>query len=362
MEGLVANNQETELTCIDLFAGIGGMRLGFNGPCVFSSEIDLKALACYMTNFGREHRLAGDITQVDATSIPNHDVLMAGFPCQPFSVASHTKHGFQDKTRGTLFFEICRILEKKQPSAFLLENVPNLYNHCGGQTFDTIKAFLTELGYKIYWDIISSEHWVPQKRKRLYIIGFLNHEHRPELLYDGVPLFGPTLGSILETNVPSRYTLTDGMWQFLQKRQEKMQSAKTNEKFNCFNVYGPNDVVGTLLASDDGRHYLVKQGNFTNYNLCGPDDVAPTLLSRYYKDGRERIIKQLGNPRRLTPRECARLMGFPESFKIYPSDAVAYKQFGNAVVVPVIAHISKYIRTVLGGLSDQQSRNNSQGQ
>lgn len=298
---------------IDLFAGIGGIRLAFEsvgGECVFSSEINPFACQTYEANHG--DKPAGDITQVDESDIPDHDVLVAGFPCQPFSIAGVSKkkslnreHGFRDKTQGTLFFDISRIISRKKPAAFLLENVKNLVSHDGGKTFETILDVLEEEGYHVHWKVIDARHVVPQHRERIYIVGF-----RDNIAFS-FPDFRnrePVLGDILEQRVDEKYTLTNKLWEYLQKYAEKHR----------------------------------EKGNGFGFGLFGKDDVARTLSARYYKDGSEILVKQKNkNPRRLTPKECARLMGFPDSFRQVVSDTQAYKQFGNSVVVPVVKKIAE---------------------
>jgi len=309
-------NSKSSFTFIDLFAGIGGFRLGCEragGKCVFSSEWDKWAQETYRANFGETP--AGDITKVPASEIPDHDILTAGFPCQPFSIAGVTKHnalgnahGFEHTTQGTLFFDVARIIAEKRPKAFVLENVKNLRGHDKGKTFRVIMETLKdELGYFVYDKTIDARTVVPQHRERIYIVGF--REPRmfefPEL-YD----LRPRISDILEKNVDEKYTLTDHLWEYLQNYARKHRA----------------------------------KGNGFGYGLVDLDGISRTLSARYYKDGAEILIPQPGkNPRRLTPRECARLMGFPESFQIVVSDTRAYKQFGNSVVVPVIEAIAKEI-------------------
>jgi DNA (cytosine-5)-methyltransferase 1 len=315
---------------IDLFAGIGGLRIGFQGiggHCVFTSEWDRYANETYVRNFRDNHPVNGDIREFSENPalIPEHDVLLAGFPCQPFSIAGVSKknslgrpHGFLCDTQGTLFFDTARIIKYHRPAAFVLENVKNLERHDGGQTFRTIMNVLkNELGYHVQSRVISSASWVPQKRERVFIVGFrdandfnLNHIEIPSLEE------GPKLGSILEhpDDVDLKYTLTPKLWQYLQDYKAKHSA----------------------------------QGNGFGYGLFGPDDVTRTLSARYYKDGSEILVKQNGNrPRRLTPRECARLMGFERGdrkWHIPVSDTQAYRQFGNAVVVPVIEFLAEEIK------------------
>lgn len=316
---------------IDLFAGIGGTRLGLEKArckCVFSSEWDKYCQITYEANF-REKPL-GDIREIPSESIPDHDILVAGFPCQPFSISGVSKkialgrpHGFDDPTQGTLFFEIKRVLRDKQPQAFLLENVKNLKSHNKKNTYKVISDVLvSELGYTVYDTVIDADSYVPQHRERIYIVGFKNPIDFtfPKNDVDVKPKFK----DILEENVPDKYTLTDHLWDYLQQYQRKHK-----EKGNGFG-YGLTDLHGR----------------------------ARTLSARYYKDGSEILVPQQGkNPRRLTPRECARLMAFPEDFEIPVSDTQAYKQFGNSVVIPVIHMIAKEI---VSNLKAQVNKSNFQ--
>ncbi|MDI9497597.1 MAG: DNA (cytosine-5-)-methyltransferase [Bacillota bacterium] len=307
---------------IDLFAGIGGMRIGFErhgAKCVFTSEWDKFCQKTYFANFAEMPY--GDITKIDASAIPDHDILVAGFPCQPFSIAGVSKKnslgretGFLDKTQGTLFFDIARILQAKRPKAFLLENVKNLVSHDRGNTWKVIEATLRDLGYTIFSEVLDGQDFVPQHRERIFITGFDMNRYGSdvEFTYDlNKPKAQPQLHQILEPLVESKYTLSDSLWTYLQEYAEKHR-----KKGNGFG-YGRPD-------------------------LRGP---SRTLSARYYKDGSEILIDQgrQMNPRRLTPRECARLQGFPENFKIVVSDTQAYKQFGNSVVVPLISEIARNI-------------------
>ena len=333
---------------IDLFAGIGGLRLGFQragGSCVFSSEWDKHSRETYVANFGDDHEVAGDITKIHAAEIPDHDVLLAGFPCQPFSLAGVSKknslgrsHGFADEAQGTLFFDVARIIEYHQPAAFLLENVKNLRNHDKGRTFQTIlKALVDELGYSVQWRIINAKSFVPQSRERIFIVGFRQEcgfdfdaldmpdpESAPQLgdiLHpeDGseAPEAPYTLGSL--AGVSPRYTLTPNLWTYLQKYALKHRA----------------------------------KGNGFGFGLVGPNDVTRTLSARYYKDGAEILVDrgQGQCPRRLTPRECSRLMGFDapsrSDWEIPVSDTQAYRQFGNAVVPPVTEAIAVHMVAAL---------------
>lgn len=303
-------------TFIDLFAGIGGARLGLEkagGVCVFSSEWNPFAAKTYRENFGEVPR--GDIRQIPASEIPEHEVLSAGFPCQPFSIAGVSKKralamptGFEDKVQGTLFFEIARILRTKKPKAFILENVKHLLHYDNGATFATILATLTGLGYSVTYRVVDARLIVPQHRERVFIVGFRTDLKLPEFVVPEPKDRHPTLRSILEPNPDPKYTLTDHLWTYLKDYAEKHKRA----------------------------------GNGFGYGLAPLGGVSRTLSARYYKDGAEVLIPQPGrNPRRLTPRECARLMGFPDSFKIPVSDTQAYKQFGNAVVPGLVEEIGR---------------------
>lgn len=330
---------------IDLFAGIGGLRRGFDaigGRCVFTSEWNPYARQTYLANYhdGAGHVMAGDITATDAADIPEHDILLAGFPCQPFSIAGVSKknalgrkHGFACEAQGTLFFDVARIIAHHRPRIILLENVKNLVSHDKGNTFRVIRDTLENtLGYQVHFKVIDARRFVPQHRERIFIVGFRD---KNDFSFDDLVLpdllSGPKLKAILHPEngseapdghfttgkraaVAGKYTLTDRLWAYLQGYAEKHRTA----------------------------------GNGFGFGLCGPDDVARTLSARYYKDGSEILIRQRGkNPRRLTPRECARLMGFDKplqsSFRIPVSDTQAYKQFGNAVVVPVVEAVARHM-------------------
>jgi len=306
---------------IDLFAGIGGMRLAYESAgahCVYSNEWNKYSQQTYYANFGVQPD--GDITKVDAASIPDHDILVAGFPCQPFSIAGVSKKqslgratGFEDKTQGTLFFDICRILKTKRPKAFMLENVKNLCSHDRGRTFKVIQESLSELNYKIFFQILDGKHYVPQHRERIVIVGFDTERYGDDIdfKFDLTPLDPlPVVRDILESNVDNKYTLSDKLWVYLQNYAAKHREA----------------------------------GNGFGFGIAPLDGVTRTISARYYKDGSEILIAQEGkNPRRLTPRECARLQGFPDSFKIPVSDTQAYKQFGNSVVVPLMGEVAKLV-------------------
>ena len=331
-------------TFVDLFAGIGGMRLAFEsigGRCVFTSEWNPFAQKTYAANFaptsnGHAHPIAGDIRQVREDDVPEHDLLVAGFPCQPFSIAGVSKknalgrpHGFACATQGTLFFDVARIVASRRPRAFLLENVKNLISHDRGRTFRVIRQTLEEeLDYQISFRVLDAAHFLPQHRERILIAGF-RQATRFSLDELRLPGEGPRLASILHpengsevpedpyTLAPSaavnpKYALTDHLWRYLQNYAAKHRAA----------------------------------GNGFGYGLVDGDSIARTLSARYYKDGSEILVSRgpRRTPRRLTPRECARLMGFPETFRIPVSDTQAYKQFGNSVAVPVIAAVAAAMR------------------
>lgn len=328
-------------TFVDLFAGIGGTRLGFEsagGRCVFTAEWDRFARQTYEANFPPDcrHVFATDITQVEATSVPDHDVLLAGFPCQPFSLAGVSKknslgraHGFLDETQGTLFFDIARILEAKRPRAFMLENVKNLVGHDRGRTFSVIRRTLEdELGYVVAHRVIDARSWVPQHRERILIVGFDPAAVGRSMPFDFdrvlIPEHGPTLASILHETTPgeghevidAKYTLSDHLWRYLRDYAEKHR----------------------------------ERGNGFGFGLVDSSSVARTLSARYHKDGSEILVDRGRgrNPRRLTPRECARLMGFSSEnlpdgrdWVIPVSDTQAYRQFGNSIVVPMVRAVAE---------------------
>lgn len=345
-----ARENKPKFRFVDLFAGIGGLRRGFEplgGKCVFTSEWDRYAQKTYLANFACDHEFAGDITKVAVADIPEHDVLLAGFPCQPFSIAGVSKknalgraHGFACEAQGTLFFDVARIIKHHQPRAFLLENVKNLVNHDRGRTFEVIQRVLKiELGYEIHKRVINAKSYVPQNRERIFIVGF---RERTEFDFHKLvvpdPLHGPRLTTILHATdgsdprdrryltrtgqVLDKYTLTDHLWKYLREYAAKHQ----------------------------------QRGNGFGFGLVGPDNVTRTLSARYYKDGSEILVEQAGKaPRRLTPRECARLMGFEDvgkaDFEIPVSDTQAYRQFGNAVVVPVAKAVAKHMAPYLADKS-----------
>lgn len=316
-----------QYTFIDLFAGIGGMHIAYEtagAQCVYANEWNKYSQQTYYANFGIQPD--GDITQVAASAIPDHDILVAGFPCQPFSIAGVSKKqslgratGFEDKTQGTLFFDICRILKKKRPKAFMLENVKNLCSHDRGRTFKVIEESLAELNYKVFYQILDGKEYVPQHRERIVIVGFDKERYGEDIDFKFDLALGtkPVVKDILEENVSDKYTLSDKLWLYLQNYAAKHKAA----------------------------------GNGFGYGIAPLDGITRTISARYYKDGSEILIAQEGkNPRRLTPRECARLQGFPDWFKIPVSDTQAYKQFGNSVVVPLMAEIAKVVVAKLNEL------------
>ncbi|MBX3069092.1 MAG: DNA (cytosine-5-)-methyltransferase [Thermomicrobiales bacterium] len=350
--GSVVGPTPTQFTFIDLFAGIGGIRLAFEkagGQCVFTSEWNPWARKTYEANFGIEDTFFGDIVAISDADIPDHDVLLAGFPCQPFSIAGVSKknalgvpHGFECTTQGTLFFEIQRIIAAKQPKAFLLENVKNLLSHDGGNTFRVIRHVLKEeLGYNLFVDVLDAKPFVPQHRERIIIIGFKDHEVNFDFGAMNLPSQSPTLTTVLhsedgseaeerpytlgaQAKVNPKYVLSDRLWSYLQAYAEKHKAA----------------------------------GNGFGYGLVTKDDTTRTLSARYYKDGSEILVSRGSrrNPRRLTPRECARLMGFPKDFVIPVSDTQAYKQFGNSVVVPLMDEVARVMVSQMLGLESVSNR------
>lgn len=308
---------------IDLFAGIGGIRLAYQkvgGKCVFSSEYNKFAKVTYEANFGEVP--FGDITKIDEKSIPDHDVLLAGFPCQPFSIAGVSKkislgkqHGFLDETQGTLFFDIARILKEKKPKAFMLENVKNLVSHDKGRTFEVIYNTLDELGYSVHFRVLDGRHFVPQHRERIIIVGFDRDVFKGQENFEfpDPPKSQKTISKILMEEPEAKYTLSDKLWDYLQEYAAKHKA----------------------------------KGNGFGFGLADLDGVSRTLSARYYKDGSEILIPQDGiNPRRLTPRECARIQGFPDEFLIPVSDNQAYRQFGNSVVTPLMHAVAKQVTKV----------------
>jgi len=314
--------KKSSLKIIDLFAGIGGIRIGFENfgaECIFTSEWDKSAQKTYQANF--EEFPNGDITKIKPEEIPSFDSLLAGFPCQPFSQAGK-KLGLAD-TRGTLFFDIAKIVEYHRPSVIFLENVKRFKSHDGGKTFETIKNILEGLGYEIHAKVLNAKDFgVPQNRERIYIIGFLGKTN----FTFPTPIKKKTrLGDILEKNVDPKYTLSDKLWAGHQRRKKEH-----HEKGNGF-----------------GYSLFNENSEYTN-----------TISARYYKDGSEILIEQEGkNPRKLTPREAARLQGYPDSFKITVSDTQAYKQFGNSVAIPVIKALAKEVIKSFMQLEKKSTKN-----
>ncbi|MPM56241.1 DNA-cytosine methyltransferase [bioreactor metagenome] len=306
---------------IDLFAGIGGMRLAFEacgGKCLYTSEWDRYCKKTYFDNFGDIPD--GDITKVNEIDIPDHDILVAGFPCQPFSIAGVSKKnsmgratGFLDRTQGTLFFDVVRILNSKRPKAFLLENVKNLKSHDKGNTWKVIMETLKELNYEVFFAVLDGQEYVPQHRERVFIVGFDKERYQSDIQFSfnlNRPDRKMVFKDILEKNVDAKYTLSDQLWQYLQDYALKHKA----------------------------------KGNGFGFGLVDLEGISRTLSARYYKDGSEILIPQEGrNPRRLTPRECARLQGYSDDFVISVSNTQAYKQFGNSVVVPLIKAIAEQI-------------------
>lgn len=326
-----------QFTFIDLFAGIGGFRIGMTmngGRCVFTSEWDKYSQKTYSHWFG-ETEIHGDINKVEPASIPDHDILCAGFPCQPFSIAGVSKknsmgrvHGFQCEKQGNLFFRICDIVDAKRPPVLFLENVKNLRSHDKGKTWAIIKSELESRNYKVFDKTVDAKAWVPQHRERIFIVCFDRaiFGDQPPFEFPQQPdMPQPLLGDILESSPPKKYTLSDNLWVYLQGYAKKHQ----------------------------------EKGNGFGFGLVGPEDTTRTLSARYYKDGSEILIRQgkKQNPRRLTHREAARLMGYTDryarafghenGFPVVVSDTQAYKQFGNSVVPPVIEAVAKQIVDVI---------------
>ena len=323
---------------IDLFAGIGGFRIPLEklgGDCVFSSEIDKYSQKTYKAWFGETPH--GDITQIRPAEIPTHDILAAGFPCQPFSIAGVSKknslgqaHGFMCQAQGTLFFNVASIIEIKRPAIAILENVKNLQSHDKGRTWQVIKGTLEDLDYKVFHKVIDAAHLVPQHRERVYIVCF-----NREVFGNEIPFSFPTspvgprpkLRDILEPKPDKKYTLTDHLWNYLQEYAKRHQ----------------------------------EKGNGFGFGLPDLDGITRTLSARYYKDGSEILINQgkNKNPRRLTPKECLRLMGFPEhlELKIAVSDTQAYRQFGNAIVPKVAEAVIKQVLLVMRWELIRRNRN-----
>lgn len=317
---------EIPFSFIDLFAGIGGFRIGLQnigGKCVFTSEYDPHAQKTYRAWFGDSPH--GDIRDISPKDIPDHDLLAAGFPCQPFSIAGVSKkqslgreHGFKDKTQGTLFFYVLKIVEEKRPPVLFLENVKNLLSHDKKKTWTVIYKSLEELGYSVFFKVIDAKAYVPQHRERICIVCFDNNVfgENPPFEFPRLPEGEPHLiKNILEANPDPKYTLTDHLWKYLQDYAE--------------------------------RHR--QKGNGFGYGLVDLNGISRTISARYYKDGAEILIPQGKgkNPRRLTPGEAAKLMGFMDDLPIVVSDTQAYKQFGNAIVPLMVEDVGRQILKVL---------------
>ncbi len=351
------SSENADFTFIDLFAGIGGIRMGFEkngGQCVFTSEWDKYAVKTYCENFSINHSITGDITRVEEDSIPDHDVLLAGFPCQPFSIAGVSKknslgraHGFACKTQGTLFFDIARIIKKKNPKAFLLENVKNLMSHDKGRTFEIIKETLeSELGYFIYPKVIDAKGFVPQHRERIYIVGFREDTDFSWSAFRQPEADAVKMGDILHPQDGSEDASMETLTNYISGKKGRVR-----EKYIL------SDKLWAYLRKYAAKHK--EKGNGFGYGLVTKKSIARTLSARYYKDGSEILVSRgRGNPRRLTPRECARLMGYDKPgealFKIPVSDTQAYKQFGNSVVVPVITEIARIMKPHVMRLRDEE--------
>ena len=316
--------EKPKFTFIDLFAGMGGFRLAMQaqgGKCIFSSEWKQYAQKTYMANFG--DMPFGDITKEETKSfIPERfDVLCAGFPCQPFSIAGVSKKnslgretGFKDKTQGTLFFDVADIISRHRPKAFFLENVKNLVSHDNGRTFKVITETLEELDYSIHYKVLDGKSFVPQHRERIMIVGYDRKLYGGKEKFEFPNLGEPVncIGDILEQDVPDKYTLSDKLWGYLQNYAQKHR----------------------------------EKGNGFGFGLVDLNGITRTLSARYYKDGSEILIPQGDgiNPRRLTPRECARLMGYPDEYIINAvSEVQAYRQCGNYVIVPLITAVSEQL-------------------
>lgn len=347
----VVKSPRLSFSFIDLFAGIGGFRIGLTragGRCLMTCEYDKYSQRTYKAWFGADEPFIGDINSVVSRDvdlrafIPEHDVLAAGFPCQPFSIAGVSKknslgraHGFDDERQGNLFFKICKIVDARRPPVLFLENVKNLQSHDGGNTWATIYRTLTEeLNYKVFAKVIDARSWVPQHRERIFIVCFDKQVFPADMTFEfpTPPETEPVLGDILEKNPDPKYTLTPNLWAYLQEYAKKHKA----------------------------------KGNGFGFGLVGPQDVARTMSARYYKDGSEILIRQIGSgrPRRLTHREASQLMGFTDEcartfghengFPVVVSDMQAYKQFGNAVVPAVVEAIAVRIVEKMQWLIDER--------
>lgn len=336
----LSNKSSPDFKFIDLFAGIGGFHLGMRsngGECVFSSEWDKHAARTYSEWYKTNHVNSSDIRTIDyANEIPDHDVLLAGFPCQPFSIAGVSKknalgraHGFHDLKQGNLFFSICEIAQIKRPPVMILENVKNLKSHDKGNTWKVIQESLDALDYEVRSQIIDAKHWVPQHRERIFIVCFDRNAFLPDEIdsfeFPKPPKNGPLLESILESDPDPKYMITDGLWSYLQAYAAKHKA----------------------------------KGNGFGFQLVNGKNISRTISARYYKDGSEILIDHPGwrNPRKLTPSEAALLMGFVPKFSKmvghktgFPqvvSDTQAYKQFGNSVSPLVVEAVGKQVTKVM---------------
>lgn len=340
-------SQKPFFTFADIFAGIGGMRIGFEqegGECIFTCDWDKYAQKTYYANFFVNEKIYGDIKKLNANEIPDHDVLLAGFPCQPFSLAGISKknslgkpHGFLDDVQGTLFFEIVRIISAKKPKVFVLENVKNLKSHDAGKTFALILHILENyLHYYVQYRIIDGQHWVPQHRERIIIIGFREYS---DFSFDSLVL--PKKGLVTMNSVLHKL---NGAEPYIEHDDNKYFDYKKNMVHPKYTL---SDKLWNYLKSYASKHR--NMGHGFGFSLVDDSSIARTLSARYYKDGAEILVYQgrNKNPRRLTPRECARLMGFDDSFKIPVSDTQAYKQFGNSVVVPMFKFIAHELKPFL---------------
>ncbi|WP_328805963.1 DNA (cytosine-5-)-methyltransferase [Paraburkholderia solitsugae] len=351
---------DAQFRFVDLFAGIGGIRMGFEahgGDCVFTSEWNDFSTKTYRENYpaGGEHALIGDIVSFPAEEVPSHDVLLGGFPCQPFSIAGVSKknalgrpHGFECTTQGTLFFDVARIIAAKRPAAFLLENVKNLLSHDKGRTFDVILQTLRdELGYEVHYRVVDGQHFTPQHRERIIIVGFRG---KTSFSWDDLrlPDSGPRLGSILHRTDGSEPVLPWDHDRFFDHAGKRVQPKYT---------LTPN--LWTYLQNYAAKHRAA--GNGFGFGMAYPDSVTRTLSARYHKDGSEILVYQGEQlrPRRLTPRECARLMGFPDTFRIPVSDTQAYRQFGNSVVMPVMREVARIMLPHVQTLLAEDTRHGS---
>lgn len=321
-------------TGIDLFAGIGGIRLALNNnqlECIYSNDYNKYSCQTYSANFGEIH--CADLKNITAEKIPHFDMLCAGFPCQPFSIAGVSKknslgrkHGFQDEKQGNLFFEILRIIDHHQPKVIFLENVKNLKSHDRGNTWRVIKDELSQKNYYIFAEVIDGKYYVPQHRERIFIVCF-NKSYFPNIDFE-FPTYPQKrlyeLKDILNKKVDDKYTLSDNLWNYLQKHKENSKA----------------------------------KGNGFGYGIINHDsEYTRTLSARYYKDGSEILVAQKNNnPRKLTPFECSKLQGFPENFIIPVSDTQAYKQFGNSVVVPLVDQVIKQIKFTVDQFNLGKSR------